>query len=178
MTGRPPLAAIVLAAGKGTRMRSPVPKVLHTIADRPMLTHVLDALAPLAPEREVVVLGRGMEEVAKIVAPRTVAIQDPPLGTGHAVLAARASLKGFQGDVLILYGDTPLITTATLERLCAALHDPAEAAIALLAFRPTDPAEYGRIVLDGDDVAAVVEHRDADERTRALTLCNGGMMAV
>ena len=178
MTGCPPLAAIVLAAGKGTRMRSPRPKVLHAIANRPMLAHVLDALAPLNPQREVVVLAPGMDVVAKFVAPRPIVVQDPPLGTGHAVMAARAALDGFAGDVLILYADTPLITTATLRRLQTALHEPVEAAIAVLAFRPDQPAEYGRVVLDDDGVAAVVEYRDADERTRALALCNAGVMAV
>ncbi|MDF2764900.1 MAG: glmU, partial [Rhodospirillales bacterium] len=97
MTQRPPLAAVILGAGKGTRMKSPLPKVLHPVANRPMIGHVLDALAALAPAREVVVLSPGQDAVAEFVAPRPVAIQDPPLGTGHAVLAARGQLEGFLG---------------------------------------------------------------------------------
>jgi bifunctional UDP-N-acetylglucosamine pyrophosphorylase/glucosamine-1-phosphate N-acetyltransferase len=176
---QPPLAAVILGAGKGTRMKSPVPKVLHPIAHRPMIGHVLDAVGALAPAREVVVLSPGQEAVARFVAPRPVAIQDPPLGTGHAVLAARPALEGFAGEVLILYADSPLIGAETLQRLRAALHRPAEAAVAVLAFRPSDPAQYGRVVLDAEGgVSAIVEYRDADAATRAIGLCNAGMMAV
>jgi bifunctional UDP-N-acetylglucosamine pyrophosphorylase / glucosamine-1-phosphate N-acetyltransferase len=174
-----PLAVVILAAGKGTRMKSPLPKVLHPLAHRPMIGHVLEAVAALGPEREVVVLSPGQEAVAAHVAPRPVAIQDPPLGTAHAVLAARAGLKGFAGDVLVLYADTPLIEAGTLRRLRAALHDPAEAGVAVLTFRPADPAEYGRVILDPEGgIAGIVEHRDADRKTRAVGLCNAGMMAV
>ncbi len=179
MTNRPPLAAVILAAGKGTRMKSPFPKVLHALANRPMIGHVLDAVADLAPEREIIVLSPGQDAVADYVAPRPVAIQGSPLGTAHAVLAARKALAGFEGDILILYADTPLITATTLQRLCAALHESAEVGMAMLTFRPEDPAEYGRVVLDTNGgVAGVIEYRDADARTRALNLCNAGMMAV
>ena len=176
---RSTLAAIVLAAGKGTRMKSPRPKVLHPIAGRPLILHVLATLKALGAEREAVVLAPGMEAVAKLVAPRPTAIQDPPLGTGHAVMAAREALAGCEGDVLILYGDTPLITAATLKRLRAGLHEPNEAAVAVLTFRPADPAQYGRVVLDAQGgVSGIVEYRDSDAGTRAVTLCNAGMMAV
>ena len=179
MTQAQPLAAVILAAGKGTRMKSPLPKVLHPVAGRPMIGHVLDSVAALAPAREVVVLSPGQEAVAEFVAPRPVALQDPPLGTGHAVLAARRALEGFEGDVLILYADSPLIGAETLGRLRAALHQPAEAAVAVLTFRPADPAAYGRVVLDAQGgLAAIVEYRDADAATRAIGLCNAGMMAV
>ena len=94
-------AAIVLAAGLGTRMKSDRPKVLHRLAGRPLVRHVMEALAPLAPERTVVVIGAGMEAVAEAVAPHPCALQEPRFGTGHAVLAARAALEGFVGNVLI-----------------------------------------------------------------------------
>jgi bifunctional UDP-N-acetylglucosamine pyrophosphorylase / glucosamine-1-phosphate N-acetyltransferase len=179
MTQLPPLAAVVLAAGKGTRMKSPLAKVLHPVAHEPMIGHVLQALGELAAEREAVVLSPGQDAVAAYVAPRPVALQDPPLGTAHAVNAAREALAGFEGDVLIVYADTPLIQADTLRRLRIALHEPAEAAVAVLAFRPADPAEYGRILLDRDGtVSAIVEHRDADAATRAVGLCNGGIMAA
>ena len=174
-----PLAAVILGAGKGTRMKSPVPKVLHPVGHRAMIGHVLDAVGALSPVREVVVLSAGQEAVAEFVAPRPVAIQDPPLGTGHAVLAARPALEGFAGDVLILYADTPLIGAETLGRLREALHQPAEAAVAVLAFRPADAAQYGRVVLDpAGGISAIVEYRDADAPTRAISLCNAGLMAV
>ena len=174
-----PLAVVILAAGKGTRMKSPVPKVLHPLAHRPMIGYVLDAVAALGPERQVVVLSPGQEAVADHVAPRPVAIQDPPLGTAHAVMAAQPALDGFSGDVLVLYADTPLIETGTLRRLCAALQEPAEAGVAVLTFRPADPAEYGRVILDADGgVAGIVEYRDAGAKTRGIGLCNAGMMAV
>jgi bifunctional UDP-N-acetylglucosamine pyrophosphorylase/glucosamine-1-phosphate N-acetyltransferase len=174
-----PLAVVILAAGKGTRMKSPLPKVLHPLAHRPMIGHVLEAVAALGPEREVVVLSPGQEAVADHVAPRPVAIQEPPLGTAHAVLAARSALQGFSGDVLVLYADTPLIEADTLRRLRAALHEPAEAGVAVLTFRPADPAEYGRVLLDRQGgVAGIIEYRDADTKTRGVGLCNAGMMAV
>jgi len=174
-----PLAVVVLAAGKGTRMKSPLPKVLHPLANKPMIGHALDAVAALKPEGGVVVLSKGQDAVAEFVAPWRTVIQDPPLGTAHAVLAAREFLAGFEGDVLIVYADNPLIKTETLHRLRTALHEPADAAVATLSFRPADPAEYGRVVLDRDGgVARIVEYRDADAETRALNLCNGGMMAI
>ena len=174
-----PVAVVILAAGKGTRMKSPLPKVLHPLANKPMIAHVLDAVSELKPERGVVVLSKGQDAVAKFVSPWQAALQDPPLGTAHAVLAARDALAGFDGDVLIVYADNPLITTETLRNLCAALHEPTEAAVAMLSFRPNHPAEYGRVVLDRDGgVARIVEYRDADAETRAMNLCNAGMMAI
>ncbi len=179
MTHSPPLAAVILAAGKGTRMKAPLAKVLSPLANRPMIGHVLEAVAELAPARQTVVLSPGQDGVAEFVAPRPIAIQDPQLGTAHAVLAARPVLEGFEGDVLIVYADTPLIEAATLRRLWAALHEPVEAQIAVLTFRPEEPAEYGRVILDTEgSVAGIVEHRDADAKTRAVGLCNAGIMAV
>jgi bifunctional UDP-N-acetylglucosamine pyrophosphorylase/glucosamine-1-phosphate N-acetyltransferase len=176
---QPPLAVVVLAAGKGTRMKSPLPKVLHPLANQPMIAHVLGSVAALKPERGIVVLSEGQEAVAEFVAPWPTALQNPPLGTAHAVFAARRVLAGFEGDVLIVYADNPLITTATLQRLCMALDEPAGAAVAILSFRPDDPAEYGRVVLDREgSVLGVVEYRDADAQTRAINLCNAGMMAI
>ncbi|HXV22938.1 MAG TPA: bifunctional UDP-N-acetylglucosamine diphosphorylase/glucosamine-1-phosphate N-acetyltransferase GlmU [Alphaproteobacteria bacterium] len=179
MTHSPPLAAIILAAGKGTRMKAPLAKVLYPVANRPMIGHVLAAVEELAPERQTVVLSPGQNEVADFVAPRPIAIQDPPLGTAHAVLAARPALEGFKGDILILYADTPLVEAATLRRLRAALHEPAETQVAVLTFRPDDASEYGRVILDADgSVARIVEHRDANAEVRAVGLCNAGMIAV
>ena len=143
-----PFAAIVLAAGKGTRMRSDLPKVMHRLAGRPLIQHVLAALAPLAPRRTVVVLAPGMETVAAALPGTAIAIQREALGTGHATLAALPALAGEPlDDVLVLFGDTPLLTTATLEAMLAERRRAPEAAVVVLGMRPDDPAEYGRLVV-------------------------------
>jgi bifunctional UDP-N-acetylglucosamine pyrophosphorylase/glucosamine-1-phosphate N-acetyltransferase len=174
-------AAIVLAAGEGTRMKSAVPKILHEIAGRPMIGHVLAALAPLAPAHTVVVLGQGQDEVAKAVAPVETVIQHPPRGTGDAVRAARpalaAGLAGI-GDVLVLFGDAPLLQSDAIARLLDA-RSSANAAVAVAGMRPDDPGPYGRLVLGADGgVERIVEARDASPEERAITLCNGGIMAI
>ncbi len=177
-------AAIVLAAGKGTRMKSDVPKVMHALANRPLVQHVLAALAPLAPERTVVVLAPGMDAVAAAVAPAGTAIQAAPLGTGDAAksgLAAIDDLLAAQAvaDVLVLFGDTPLITTATLEALLEERRRAPAAAAVVLGMRPGDPAEYGRLVLSASGVLeAIVEAKDADAEQRRIGLCNSGVMAI
>ena len=172
-------AAIVLAAGKGTRMKSALPKVLHPIAGRSMVGHVLDRLADVGPERCVVVVGTGAEQVAAAVAPTPTAIQDPPRGTADAVLAAREHLEGFDGDVLILFGDTPLLTAATIQHMLDARRQASDPAVVVLGFRPDDPAEYGRLVTGADgSLEAIVEYREADEEQRKIGLCNAGIMAA
>jgi bifunctional UDP-N-acetylglucosamine pyrophosphorylase/glucosamine-1-phosphate N-acetyltransferase len=173
--------AIVLAAGEGTRMRSALPKILHEVAGRPMLLHVLAALEALAPAATVVVLGQDADKFAPAVAPAIVAIQHPPRGTGDAVRAARAGLEPVLGgvsDVLILYGDTPLLQTETIARLLETRRSSG-AAIAVASMRPADPSPYGRLVLGKDGgVERIVEAKDASPREAAITLCNGGIMAV
>ncbi len=173
-----PLAAIVLAAGQGTRMKSSLHKVLHPIAGKPMLLHLLDSLATLAPARQLVVVGALREQVEAAVAPHgaAIAVQSPQLGTGHAVLQAQTALAGFDGDVLILYGDAPLVTAATLKRLRSALVDGVAAVV--LGFRPENPGAYGRIIASDGTIQKMVEFKDASEAERAETLCNSGLMAV
>lgn len=178
----PPPAAIVLAAGKGTRMKSALPKVLHPVAGKPMVRHVLDSLAPLGAGPVVVVVAPGMEQVAASVAPHATAVQEHQLGTGHAVLAARAALGGganLAGDVLVLYGDTPFISTETLQRMLARRRQADDPAVVVLGMRPEDPGEYGRLVL-GDDgyLHAIVEAKDASPEERRIGLCNSGVMAI
>ena len=178
----PSFAAIVLAAGEGTRMRSAVPKVLHEIAGRPMIAHVLAALAPLAPVETVVVLGQDYEEVAKAVAPAKTVIQHPPRGTGDAVRAARAALQPMSAagleDVVVLYGDAPLLQSETIARLIETRRK-AKSAVAVAGMRPADPAPYGRLVLDArGGVERIVEAKDASSEEYAITLCNGGIMAI
>ena len=180
MTERP-VAAIILAAGKGTRMKSDLHKVLHPIAGKPMLLHLIDSVAALSPARTVVVTGAGREQVEAAVTPIGVAtaLQAEQLGTGHAVAQAEAALAGFDGDVLILYGDVPLVMTATMRRMLDRLHGPDAPAAVVLGFRPADAGAYGRILADADGrIAKMVEYKDASPEERAVTLCNSGLMAV
>jgi len=177
--GNSKAAAILLAAGKGTRMKSATPKVLHRIAGQPMIAHVLQSLAPLGCSPVAVVVAPGMEAVSAAVAPHPSAIQDPQLGTGHAVLAARSVVGAGAGDILILYGDTPFISTSTLEGLLARRRAADRPAVVVLGMRPADPAEYGRLVVEKDgQLEQIIEHRDATPEQRRLGLCNSGVMAV
>lgn len=172
-----PIAAIVLAAGKGTRMGSALHKVLHPLQGRPMLAHLLDSLAALDTARIVLVVGAAREQVEAAFPHLPTAVQHEQRGTAHAVRAAEAQLGEFTGTVLILYGDVPLITPATLRRLCAALDG--ESVLAVLGFRPQDTRAYGRLVTAPDGaLLRIVEHADADAAERAIGLCNSGVMAV
>ncbi|MGE4304656.1 MAG: bifunctional UDP-N-acetylglucosamine diphosphorylase/glucosamine-1-phosphate N-acetyltransferase GlmU [Novosphingobium sp.] len=175
-----PLALVVLAAGKGTRMKSDLHKVLHPIAGRPMLEHLLDSARKLTPEREVVVAGHGREQLEKALRDRaTIAVQEPQLGTGHAVQQAEQALAGFDGDVLILYGDVPFVRTETMRAMIERLHAPDAPAVVVLGFEPEDPLQYGRVLAHDDGrIAMMVEYKDADEEQRACSLCNSGLMAV
>lgn len=179
MTSRP-LLTIVLAAGKGTRMKSAVPKVLHRVGGLSLLGHVLATTRDLGSHRIAVVIGPEMDAVraeAEAHAPGAdVFVQEQQLGTAHAVLAARPAIAGHNGDVLVVFADTPLITASTLMSLPECLD--AETAIAVLGFEAADPAGYGRLLCDASGaVAAIREHKDASEAERAVTLCNSGVMA-
>ena len=176
---RRPVAAVVLAAGKGTRMRSSLPKVLHPIGNAPMLHHVLRVAASIRPDRLAVVVGHGGADVAAAVhalrPDAHIAEQRELLGTGHAVLAARRALAGFEGDLFILFGDTPFLTAETLAAMQTA-RDGAD--FVALGFEAADPAGYGRFILgDGDTLEAIVETRDATPRQREIRICNSGVMA-
>ncbi|WP_353472625.1 bifunctional UDP-N-acetylglucosamine diphosphorylase/glucosamine-1-phosphate N-acetyltransferase GlmU [Salipiger sp. H15] len=172
------LALILLAAGKGTRMESDLPKVLHRLAQAPLLWHALRAGQALEPARSVVVAGHGAAEVeasAAEVAPEAqVVIQEEQLGTAHAVAQAKSALAGFEGDALVLYGDTPFITVETLEAMrdARAGHD-----VVVLGFDVADPdARYGRLVTEGDELLRIVEFKDTTEEERAIPLCNSGVV--
>jgi len=174
-------AVVILAAGQGTRMRSDTHKVLHPIASRPLLLHLLDRVDALGADKRVVVVGKGREQVEAAIAGRdvTVALQAEQNGTGHAVQQAAAALAGYDGPVLILYGDTPFVEADTLRRMLDRLDGGDGPGVVVLASQPADPAKYGRIVLaDGDRIARMVEYRDATDEERAVRLCNSGMMAV
>ncbi|PTR06839.1 MULTISPECIES: bifunctional UDP-N-acetylglucosamine diphosphorylase/glucosamine-1-phosphate N-acetyltransferase GlmU [unclassified Novosphingobium] len=174
-----PLALVILAAGKGTRMKSDLHKVLHPVAGRPMLLHLMASAAQLAPARQVVVAGHGRDQLEKALGgSATIAVQEPQLGTGHAVQQAQSALDGFDGDVLILYGDVPFVRAQTMQAMLDRLHAADAPAVVVLGFRPDDALQYGRVIAEGDRVVKMVEHKDASEAERACTLCNSGLMAV
>ncbi len=169
-------AAIVLAAGLGTRMKSNMPKVMHPLAGRPMVNHVMANLEKAGVAEVVVVIGPDMPALEKAVAPHRTATQVDRLGTGHAVLAAKAAMEGFEDNVLIAFGDTPLISADTFSRM---LEARTHADVVVLGFRPDDPGAYGRLVVDeSDSLQAIVEFKDASEEQRAINLCNSGVMCV
>lgn len=171
------VALVVLAAGQGSRMQSDLPKVLHRLGGTALLAHALAAGRSLDPAQIVVVAGHGAKAVTSAVArldpDARVALQPEQLGTGHAVAQALPLLDGFDGRVVVLYGDTPFIGADTLAALAA---HPAD--VVVLGFRAADPGRYGRLVVQGDALDRIVEYKDADEATRAITLCNSGVMAA
>ncbi|HTV28975.1 MAG TPA: bifunctional UDP-N-acetylglucosamine diphosphorylase/glucosamine-1-phosphate N-acetyltransferase GlmU [Xanthobacteraceae bacterium] len=179
MDGRSCLA-IVLAAGEGTRMRSARPKVLHSVAGRSLLAHVLTSVAGADASSVAIVIGPGQNGVAaegkRILPTASCFVQHERKGTAHAVLAAKSAIAQQPDDIVIVYGDTPLIRPETLKRLRAPL--ASGAAVAVLAFRPSDPTGYGRLITAGNQLVAIREQADASEAERAIDLCNAGMMAL
>jgi bifunctional UDP-N-acetylglucosamine pyrophosphorylase/glucosamine-1-phosphate N-acetyltransferase len=179
MTDTSSLAIVVLAAGKGTRMKSDTHKVLHPIAGRPMLEHLLASAAELAPLHQVVVAGHGREQLEKALGGRaTMAVQDPQYGTGHAVQQAEGALGGFDDDVLILYGDVPFVRAETMRAMLVRLNAPDAPAVVVLGFAPEDALQYGRVIAQDGVIAKMVEFKDATPEERATKLCNSGLMAV
>ncbi|MBV1916702.1 MAG: bifunctional UDP-N-acetylglucosamine diphosphorylase/glucosamine-1-phosphate N-acetyltransferase GlmU [Sphingomonadaceae bacterium] len=175
----PPLAIIVLAAGKGTRMKSDLHKVLHPIAGRPMIEHLLGSAAQLKPARQVVVAGHGREQLKNALGQSAdIALQEPQLGTGHAVQQAQPALSGFCGDVLILYGDVPFVSASTMQAMVERLHSDDAPALVVLGFEPDDPLQYGRVIAADGQISKMVEHKDASEEERGCTLCNSGLLAA
>ena len=179
MTSRTCLS-VILAAGEGTRMASSRPKVLHEIAGLPMVAHVVRAAQAAGTGDMALVVGRQAEDVAAAVAPHAEGAetfqQTERLGTAHAVLAARAAIERGYDEVLVLFGDTPLVRPEALARLRATLAGGAQ--VAVLGFRTDSPAGYGRLIVEGGRLAAIREDRDASEEERRITLCNSGLMAI
>ncbi len=173
-------AAIILAAGKGTRMKSDLHKVLHPIAGRPMLDHLMAAVDELSPTRRVVVVGAGKEQIEAAVAGRAdTALQEPQHGTGHAVQQAQVPLEGFDGDVLVLYGDVPFVRAQTMQAMLERLHQDDATAVVVLGFEPEDALQYGRVIAGNDGaISKMVEFKDASASERACRMCNSGLMAA
>ena len=173
------IALVILAAGKGTRMQSDLPKVLHEIADAPMLVHTMMAGNFLDPERCIIIAGHGADAVAAVAknynSDTEIIIQNEQLGTGHAVEQARATLADFDGNIIVLYGDTPLIQSETLAKLHASLSN---SVISVLGFEAKDPGSYGRLITHHENLKRIVEFKDASEAEKSVALCNSGVMAV
>ena len=183
MNSPPPFCVVVLAAGQGTRMRSDTHKVLHPIAGKPMLLHLLDTVQGMGAEKVVVVVGKGREQVEAAIGGRdgvATVLQAEQKGTGHAVRMAEDVLNGFDGAVLVTFGDTPFVTRETLERMLQRLGSTDDPGVVVLASSPADTKAYGRVILeDGDDrIARMVEYKDATAEERAVRLCNSGMLAA
>lgn len=177
-----PVAAIILAAGKGTRMKSDLPKVLHKVASVPMVGHVVQRALDVDAAPIALVVAPGMELVASVAreigGEIDLAYQKEQLGTAHAVLAAKDALGGFDGHLLVLYGDTPLLTAATLKKVLNALERDAKCAVAVLGFMPEDPGAYGRLVVENGKLERIVEANDATEDELDIVFCNSGVMAL
>lgn len=169
-------AIIVLAAGYGTRMKSDLPKVLHSIAGRSLIEHVIHTGCSLSPSQFVTVLGPHTRSIeSHIEAYSSIAIQEKALGTGDAVKPALQQLDNFEGNVLILYGDTPLIKTETLQAMLNCLETQH---VCVLGFTPEDPGQYGRLITKGNELQQIIEYKEANQQQRDITLCNSGVIAV
>ena len=172
-------SVIILAAGKGTRMESDLPKVLHHLAGAPMLLHVMKSSATLEPERLVIIAGHGADAVGAVARDYSetaqVVLQSEQLGTGHAVSQAKSALADCTGNVIVLYGDTPFVRPETLQALLAARKT---ADIVVLGFQAANAGRYGRLVMQGSAVSRIVEYKDASEQERAITFCNSGVICA
>jgi bifunctional UDP-N-acetylglucosamine pyrophosphorylase/glucosamine-1-phosphate N-acetyltransferase len=167
---------VILAAGQGTRMKSDMPKVLHQIVGKPMVQYAIDAARSLGSRQPIVVIGHGAEQVQRTIGDRVeTVLQVPQLGTGHALLQARAKINPACETVLVLYGDTPFLSAETIQRLLDT-HQATQAALSLITFTPHDPALYGRIVRDVDGrVVDIVEYKEATSEQRAIREVNSGI---
>ncbi len=174
------IIVVILAAGKGTRMHSDLPKVLHPLAGRPMIQYLIHTVEGLEPERVVVIVGPGMESVARAVAPHWTLIQSHRLGTGHAVAATRELLHEFNGEILVLCGDVPLLPRAALSRMLSVIRAAdLQTCLVVLGFHPKNPAGYGRLITASDgSLCAIVEHQEATPSQQAMGLCNAGAIVV
>ncbi len=174
-----PLALIILAAGQGTRMNSDVPKMLHQVGNRPLVAHVLVLARNVKADKTVLVVGHGSEAVSQIARDTdpdvAIVVQSEQKGTGHAAATAKPALDGFAGDVVVLFGDTPFLRPETLARVIEARKSYD---IVVLGFEPTDPGQYGRLIMDGAKLDRIVEFKDANEAERAIKYCNSGVFCA
>ena len=169
------IAAVILGAGKGTRMKSDLPKVMMPVKGKSMIKRIIDTLEELKADKIVTVISPDGDIVKKEVEPYQTCVQAEQLGTGHAVNCARELLKDFDGAVLVIFGDTPLITKETFLRSVQKVRDGYS--VVVLGFEPDDPARYGRLKMAGDELVKIVEYKDASQQEREIKFCNSGCMA-
>lgn len=168
------IAAIILGAGKGTRMKSDLPKVMMSVAGKPMIRHIIDTLEDMEVSEIVSIISSEGELVKKETFPYKTAVQLEQLGTGHAVLCAKEEMKGFDGPCLVIFGDTPLITKKTFLNIVEKIKQGF--GVVVLGFRPEDPARYGRLKMQGDELKSIVEFKDASDEEKKIDFCNSGCM--
>ncbi len=169
------IAAVILGAGKGTRMKSDKPKVLMPVCGKPMIKHIIETLQSLPADEIITVISPDGHDVAKEVSPYPTCVQEAQLGTGHAVNCAKDLLKGFDGTVLVIFGDTPLITKQTFINSARKVQEGY--AVVVLGFRPQDAARYGRLIMKNGELERIVEFKDASDEEKAVNFCNSGFMA-
>ena len=168
------IAAIILGAGKGTRMKSDLPKVMMPVCGKPMIRHIINTLETSDVSKIITVIAPDGELVKKEVAPYETCVQAHQLGTGDAVKSAKKALQGFDGDILVIFGDQPLYTKDTIKKLVNKRREGYS--IVCLGFTPDDPARYGRLIMQNGELKRIVEYKDASEEERAVRFCNSGMM--
>ena len=168
------VAAVILGAGKGTRMHSDKPKVLMPVCGKSMIKRIIETMEKIPVDKIVTVISPDGQDVAREVAPYQTCVQDLQLGTGHAVNCAKDILNGFDGVVMVVFGDTPLITRLTFERSIQKVEDGY--AVVVLGFRPKEAGRHGRLIMKGDELDRIVEYKDATEEERAIDFCNSGFM--
>lgn len=168
------IAAIILGAGKGTRMKSDLPKVLMPVDGKPMIRHIIETLEELKVNKIVTVIAPDGELVKKEVSPYPTCIQEKQLGTGHAVRSAQKEFVGYKGDILVIFGDQPLYTKSTMKKLLKKRNEGYS--VVCLGFKPEDPARYGRLIMNKGNLERIVEYKDANDEEKAINFCNSGMM--
>ncbi len=168
------IGAIILGAGKGSRMKSDLPKVMMPIDNKPMISHILNTLESMDVKKIVTIIAPDGQIVAKQTYPYDTAVQDKQLGTGHAVACAKESFENFKGQVLVIFGDTPLITKNTFEQIVNEIKKGF--GVVVLGFKPDDAARYGRLIMNNNELEAIVEYKDATDNERAINFCNSGCM--
>jgi bifunctional UDP-N-acetylglucosamine pyrophosphorylase/glucosamine-1-phosphate N-acetyltransferase len=174
-----PLAVIILAAGRGSRMKSMLPKVMHELAGRPMISWLIDSVEKLGPDKIIVVVGPDMPELEAAVKPHTTVLQKVQDGTGGAVRTALPALKNFAGDVMVLVGDMPLVTTKTLKLLVAAKNADSLTGVAVLGTEMADPSGYGRLIIGEDKhLKKIVEDKDASPKEKQVKIVNTGALCI
>lgn len=170
------IAAVILAAGKGSRMKSDLPKAMMPVCGKPMIRHLIETFESMGVDNIIPVIAPDQEIIANYVAPHKTAIQEKQLGTGHAVLSTKEMLQDFDGKVIVAYGDHPIITAPTFQKVIDKLSEGYAAVF--VGFRPEDCLRYGRLKMNGDELVDIVEFKDATDEEKSIDFCNSGVVAL